>query len=81
MPVLWPIGVAFGCFVVVSATLLVFPGLVHKRRTRASFRVKHGSHRGGAGENHENTIHAFDHAKGLFVQWWLWGVSLERGGC
>lgn len=50
-------------YMAASVVLLLYPGLLHKRRTQ-DFRVSHGSHRGGAGENVENTITAYDHAHG-----------------
>ncbi len=37
------------------------------RRPLRSFPLTHGSHRGGAGEQPENTLRAFDHAVGALV--------------
>eukprot|EP00047_Mylnosiga_fluctuans_P002770 m.225835 g.225835 ORF g.225835 m.225835 type:complete len:321 (+) comp11325_c0_seq1:60-1022(+) len=51
-------------YVVTSAVLLVFPELLHKKKSHA-FRPVHISHRGGAGEQVENTITAFSHAVAL----------------
>lgn len=44
-----------------SALLLRYPGLLHRRKRRG-FMARHISHRGGAGENLENTMEAFTHA-------------------
>ncbi|XP_059389326.1 lysophospholipase D GDPD1-like [Carassius carassius] len=48
-------------YVLSSALLLKYPSLLHRRK-REAFRSKHISHRGGAGENLENTMAAFRHA-------------------
>ncbi|KTF91324.1 hypothetical protein cypCar_00017552 [Cyprinus carpio] len=48
-------------YVLSSALLLKYPSLLHRRKKEA-FRSKHISHRGGAGENLENTMAAFRHA-------------------
>uniref|UniRef100_W5K9R6 Glycerophosphodiester phosphodiesterase domain containing 1 n=1 Tax=Astyanax mexicanus TaxID=7994 RepID=W5K9R6_ASTMX len=48
-------------YVLTSALLLKCPSLLHRRK-RETFRSKHISHRGGAGENLENTMAAFRHA-------------------
>ncbi|KAL0973004.1 hypothetical protein UPYG_G00197590 [Umbra pygmaea] len=48
-------------YVVTSALLLKFPSLLHRRR-KEPFLSRHISHRGGAGENLENTMAAFKHA-------------------
>uniref|UniRef100_A0A4W4FMT1 GP-PDE domain-containing protein n=1 Tax=Electrophorus electricus TaxID=8005 RepID=A0A4W4FMT1_ELEEL len=48
-------------YVLTSALLLRCPSLLHRRR-RETFRSRHISHRGGAGENLENTMAAFRHA-------------------
>uniref|UniRef100_A0A0F7Z7E2 Glycerophosphodiester phosphodiesterase domain-containing protein 1 n=1 Tax=Crotalus adamanteus TaxID=8729 RepID=A0A0F7Z7E2_CROAD len=50
-----------GGYLLTSALLLKFPGLLHRRK-RHRFRCRHISHRGGAGENLENTMAAFRHA-------------------
>ena len=63
----WPLGVAAGCYIALSITLLLAPTLVHRRR-RATFTVRHGSHRGGAGENPENTYKAFDYSRGTLAR-------------
>uniref|UniRef100_A0A3P8YJU9 GP-PDE domain-containing protein n=1 Tax=Esox lucius TaxID=8010 RepID=A0A3P8YJU9_ESOLU len=51
-------------YVLTSALLLKFPTLLHRRR-RVPFLSRHISHRGGAGENLENTMAAFKHAVDL----------------
>uniref|UniRef100_A0A673K0V4 GP-PDE domain-containing protein n=1 Tax=Sinocyclocheilus rhinocerous TaxID=307959 RepID=A0A673K0V4_9TELE len=48
-------------YVLTSAFLLKYPSLLHRRKKEA-FRSRHISHRGGAGENLENTMAAFRHA-------------------
>ncbi|XP_056612595.1 lysophospholipase D GDPD1 [Triplophysa dalaica] len=48
-------------YVLTSAFLLKCPTLL-RRRKRETFRSRHISHRGGAGENLENTMAAFRHA-------------------
>ncbi|XP_067307205.1 lysophospholipase D GDPD1 [Pseudorasbora parva] len=48
-------------YVLTSALLLKCPSLLHRRK-RETFRSRHISHRGGAGENLENTMEAFKHA-------------------
>lgn len=50
-----------GCYVVSSFILFKFPMLLHKKKD-VKFVCRHISHRGGAGENYENTISAFRHA-------------------
>uniref|UniRef100_A0A3B4YCY3 Glycerophosphodiester phosphodiesterase domain containing 1 n=1 Tax=Seriola lalandi dorsalis TaxID=1841481 RepID=A0A3B4YCY3_SERLL len=51
-------------YVLTSALLLKCPNLLHRRK-REAFRSRHISHRGGAGENLENTMAAFKHAVDL----------------
>ncbi|XP_008280829.1 lysophospholipase D GDPD1 isoform X2 [Stegastes partitus] len=51
-------------YVLTSALLLKCPNLIHRRK-RGAFLSKHISHRGGAGENLENTMAAFKHAVDL----------------
>ncbi|NXD02087.1 GDPD1 Lysophospholipase, partial [Certhia familiaris] len=53
-----------GGYVLTSALLLKCPGLLHRPK-RQRFRCRHISHRGGAGENLENTMAAFHHAVNL----------------
>ncbi|XP_030633669.1 lysophospholipase D GDPD1 [Chanos chanos] len=48
-------------YVLTSALLLKCPSLLHRKK-RVAFRSRHISHRGGAGENLENTMAAFKHA-------------------
>ncbi|XP_015223073.1 lysophospholipase D GDPD1 [Lepisosteus oculatus] len=50
-----------GGYLLTSALLLKCPSLLHRRK-RETFRSRHISHRGGAGENLENTMAAFRHA-------------------
>ncbi|KAL4223533.1 Lysophospholipase D gdpd1 [Mactra antiquata] len=51
----------FGGYLAASIIFLRFPHLLHKKK-KLKFRPVHISHRGGAGENCENTITAFKHA-------------------
>lgn len=53
--------VLVGGYVISSLLLFKFPQLVHRKKT-LKFHCRHISHRGGAGENLENTITAFEHA-------------------
>ncbi|XP_051891738.1 lysophospholipase D GDPD1 [Pristis pectinata] len=50
-----------GGYVLSAVLLFKCPTLLHSRK-RQSFRCRHISHRGGAGENLENTMAAFRHA-------------------
>uniref|UniRef100_A0A8C7A837 Glycerophosphodiester phosphodiesterase domain containing 1 n=1 Tax=Neovison vison TaxID=452646 RepID=A0A8C7A837_NEOVI len=50
-----------GGYLVTSFLLLKYPTLLHPRK-KQRFLSKHISHRGGAGENLENTMAAFQHA-------------------
>ncbi|XP_038670557.1 lysophospholipase D GDPD1 [Scyliorhinus canicula] len=50
-----------GGFVLSSALLFKCPNLLHSKKKQC-FRSRHISHRGGAGENLENTMAAFRHA-------------------
>ncbi|KAL3856222.1 hypothetical protein ACJMK2_010999 [Sinanodonta woodiana] len=51
----------FGGYFLASAILFKYPTLLHKKK-KLKFKPTHISHRGGAGENLENTITAFQHA-------------------
>nr|XP_022341152.1 glycerophosphodiester phosphodiesterase domain-containing protein 1-like [Crassostrea virginica] len=55
------LGSVFVGYVVTSLILFRFPTILHKKK-RLCFRPAHISHRGGAGENIENTMTAFRHA-------------------
>ncbi|XP_053131191.1 lysophospholipase D GDPD1 [Hemicordylus capensis] len=57
----WYVLSTLGGYLLTSALLLKFPGLLHRPK-RQRFRCRHISHRGGAGENLENTMAAFRHA-------------------
>ncbi|XP_042547928.1 lysophospholipase D GDPD1 isoform X2 [Dipodomys spectabilis] len=50
-----------GGYLLTSFLLLKYPTLLHQRK-KQRFLSKHISHRGGAGENLENTMEAFEHA-------------------
>ncbi|KAM8853875.1 lysophospholipase D GDPD1 [Synchiropus picturatus] len=51
-------------YVLTSALLLKCPSILHRKK-KETFRSRHISHRGGAGENLENTMAAFKHAVDL----------------
>ena len=53
---------AFGGYVVASYVLLRKPLLLHRRKPDRFRRCVHISHRGGAGENLENTMVAFQNS-------------------
>ena len=46
-----------GSYALTSLVLFHYPQLLHKRKN--SRKITHISHRGGAGENYENTLAAF----------------------
>jgi len=50
-----------GSYLCTSLLLFRFPTIIHRKK-KQKFNVKHISHRGGAGENIENTMTAFKHA-------------------
>ncbi|XP_068082417.1 lysophospholipase D GDPD1 isoform X3 [Anabrus simplex] len=54
-------GTLVGGYVIASLLLFKFPNIIHARK-RIKFKCRHISHRGGAGENYENTIVAFRRA-------------------
>uniref|UniRef100_T1J2N3 GP-PDE domain-containing protein n=1 Tax=Strigamia maritima TaxID=126957 RepID=T1J2N3_STRMM len=54
------ISIFFG-YIVTSLVLFKYPNLLHRRK-EMKFHCRHISHRGGAAENLENTILAFEHA-------------------
>eukprot|EP00794_Sanderia_malayensis_P005712 gene5712-6412_t len=58
----WPYLVAVaGSYICTSYVFFRYPTLLHKKKKHA-FNCRHISHRGGAGENLENTMTAFRHA-------------------
>ncbi|XP_073257208.1 lysophospholipase D GDPD1-like isoform X1 [Porites lutea] len=50
-----------GSYIITSVVLLNFPTILHKRKN-TKFRCRHISHRGGAAENLENTMTAYQYA-------------------
>lgn len=62
--VAWYLLSTVGGYLVTSFLLLKYPTLLHPRK-RQRFLGRHISHRGGAGENLENTMAAFKHAVAL----------------
>ncbi|XP_068219015.1 lysophospholipase D GDPD1-like [Palaemon carinicauda] len=53
-----------GCYIISSIIFFKFPMILHKKKD-VKFICRHISHRGGAGENYENTLSAFRHAVDL----------------
>lgn len=53
-----------GGYVFTSLLLFKYPNIIHRRKD-LKFRCRHISHRGGAGENLENTLTAFEHATAM----------------
>ncbi|XP_052799674.1 lysophospholipase D GDPD1-like [Mya arenaria] len=68
-----------GGYIVASLILLRFPQILHRRK-KLLFRPVHISHRGGAGENCENTVTAFKHALAQGSQMLEVDVHLTRDG-
>lgn len=62
--VIMVLGSVFVGYVVTSLILFRFPLILHRKK-KLCFRPVHISHRGGAGENIENTMTAFKHALSL----------------
>ena len=69
----------FGGYLTASTILLFFPTLLHKKK-KISFKAKHISHRGGAGERLENTMEAFRHAASLNTDMFEIDVQLTKDG-
>lgn len=55
------ITILIGGYIATSLILFKFPQLIHRKK-KLHFYCRHISHRGGAGENLENTITAYKHA-------------------
>ncbi|XP_064619429.1 lysophospholipase D GDPD1-like isoform X2 [Lineus longissimus] len=68
-----------GGYVFASLLLLKFPTLLHKKKD-IKFKCRHISHRGGAGENLENTMTAFRHAHALGTEMLEIDLQLTRDG-
>ncbi|XP_071529016.1 lysophospholipase D GDPD1-like [Panulirus ornatus] len=73
------LAVVLGCYIVSSFILFKFPMLLHKKKD-VKFVCRHISHRGGAGENYENTISAFKHAVNLGTDMIELDCQLTRDG-
>ncbi|XP_065672910.1 lysophospholipase D GDPD1 [Hydra vulgaris] len=58
---LWVVLGVFITYLMTSFIFLINPHLLHEKK-KHPFKCKHISHRGGAGENLENTLSAFRHA-------------------
>lgn len=68
-----------GGYIATSLFLFKFPHFVHKKKV-LKFRCCHISHRGGAAENLENTMSAFDHAVKMGTDMLEMDVQLTRDG-
>jgi len=79
MIALWTVVGITGGYIATSVILLRFPWLVHKKKKQA-FTARHISHRGGAGENLENTMTAFRHAVSQGTEMLEIDVQLTKDG-
>lgn len=68
-----------GGYIVSSLVLFKFPYLLHKPK-RLKFSCKHISHRGGAGENLENTLAAYQHAVSMGTEMLEIDLQLTKDG-
>ncbi|GAB6029968.1 hypothetical protein CHUAL_005663 [Chamberlinius hualienensis] len=71
------VGAVLTSYILTSLVLFKFPNLIHKKK-KLKFRCNHISHRGGAGENLENTLTAFHHAEQLGTDMLEIDVHLTR---
>lgn len=69
----------FGGYVIASMLVFKYPTLIHKRK-KIKFRCRHISHRGGAGENYENTMVAFRRALQLGTEMLELDCHLTKDG-
>ncbi|XP_043283410.1 lysophospholipase D GDPD1-like [Venturia canescens] len=69
----------FGGYVLTSVILFKYPMLIHKKK-KVKFTCHHISHRGGAGESYENTMHAFRKAVEIGTEMLELDCHLTRDG-
>lgn len=67
----------FGAYVFTSVVLLKFPSILHTKKKR-HFYCSHISHRGGAAEQLENTLHAFKNASSCKTHMFELDVHLTK---
>ncbi|ELT91116.1 hypothetical protein CAPTEDRAFT_117554 [Capitella teleta] len=70
---------ALGGYIITSYVFLKYPGILHKKKD-VKFKAVHISHRGGAGENLENTMAAFQHAVNVGTQMLEIDCHITRDG-
>lgn len=71
-----------GSYILVSTFFFFFPNFLHKKKSQSIKKTEFLviSHRGGSGENIENTITAFQHSKNIGVDIIELDVHLTRDG-
>ncbi|KAF4525801.1 hypothetical protein B566_EDAN009909 [Ephemera danica] len=68
-----------GSYMLSSALLFRYPTIIHKKKP-ICFRCRHISHRGGAGENYENTMVAFQRAVAIGTEMLELDCHLSKDG-
>ncbi|XP_058800276.1 lysophospholipase D GDPD1-like [Phymastichus coffea] len=69
----------FGGYVLTSLLLFKYPTLMHKKK-KIKFICQHISHRGGAGENYENTMYAFKRSAAIGTEMLELDCHLTKDG-